>query len=76
MTKEWMLSEIKYEAARLLRAGNGVSLSPAERMEISIGLAFEKAERRLPMDDASDLYCDIDANYPEYVKAVEAILKA
>lgn len=76
MTKEWMLSEIKYDAARLLRDGNGASLSPADRMEIAIGIAFERAMSRLPMDDASDLYCDIDANYPEYVKAVESILKA
>jgi hypothetical protein len=29
---------------------------------------------RLPMDDASELYCDIDANYPDYVKAIESLL--
>jgi hypothetical protein len=74
MTQEWMLSEIKYDAARLLRDGNGASLSPADRMEISIGLAFEKAQRRLSMDDASDLYCDIDANFPAYVATVNALL--
>jgi hypothetical protein len=71
-----MLSEIKYSAARLLRDGNGASLSPADRMEIAIGIAFERAMARLPMDDASELYCDIDSNYPDYVEAVEAILKA
>lgn len=74
MTKEWMLSEIKYDAARLLRDGNGASLSPADRMEIAIGIAFERAMSRLPMDDASDLYCDIDANYLDYVAAIDALL--
>ena len=74
MAREWMLSEIKYSAARLLRDGNGASLSPADRMEIAIGIAFERAMARLPMDDASDLYCDIDTNYSDYVKAIEALL--
>ena len=74
MTKEWMISEIKYDAARLLRDVNGASLSPADRMEIAIGIAFERAMSRLPMDDASDLYCDIDANYPDYAAAINALL--
>ena len=75
MTENWMLGEIAYEAARSLAAGNGVSLSPADRMSIAIGLAFEKAESRLPLEDASELYCDLDANYPAYVAAVTAILE-
>lgn len=74
MKNDWMLSEIKYDAARLLRDGNGASLSPADRMEIAIGIAFERAMSRLPMDDASELYCDIDANYPDYVAAIDALL--
>jgi len=74
MRRIWMLSEIKYDAAELLRAGNGASLSPADRMETAIGIAFERAMARLPMDAASELYCDIDSNYPDYVEAVEAVL--
>ena len=74
MTENWMLAEIAYNAAESLAAGNGVSLSPDERMSIAIGLAYEKAERRLPLEDASALYCDLDDNYPAYVAAVEAIL--
>lgn len=75
MTENWMLYEIAYEAARSLAAGNGVSLSPEERMSIAIGLAYEKAERRLPLEDASALYCDLDENYPAYIAAVTAILE-
>ena len=74
MKNDWMISEIKYDAARLLRDGNGASLSPADRMEIAIGIAFERAMARLSMDDASDLYCDIDANYPDYVAAINSLL--
>jgi len=73
--QDWMLSEIAPEVVRLLRSGNGLNLSEESRIEIAIGLAFEKAMSRLPMDDASDLYCDLDENYNLYVAAIQEMSK-
>lgn len=73
--QNWMLSEIAPEVVRLLRSENGLNLSEESRIEIAIGLAFEKAMSRLPIDDASDLYCDIDDNYNLYVAAIKEMCK-
>ena len=71
MTQEWMLSEITLEAVRLLKAGNGLKLTEETRIDYAISIAFEKAQSRLPMDDAADLYCDLDDNYDVYVAAIK-----
>jgi hypothetical protein len=75
MTQDWMLSEIAPEVVRMLKAGNGLNLSEQSRIDIAIGLAFEKAMSRLPIDDASDLYCDLDENYNLYVAAIQEMSK-
>lgn len=75
MTQEWMLSEITYEAVRLLRAGNGLNLSEETRIDYAISIAFEKAQSRLPIDDATDLYCDLAKNYDIYAAAIKDMSK-
>ena len=69
---DWKIGLVTMEAVRLLNQPNSIDLPHDARVEMAIDLAYERLQSRLPFDDASDLYCDIDARFPEYVAAINA----
>lgn len=69
---DWKIGLVTMEAVRLLKQPNSVGLSHDARVAMAIDLAYERLQSGLPFDDASDLYCDIDARFPEYVAAINA----
>ena len=71
---DWKIGLVTMEAVRILREYQFSILGASHdtRVATAIGLAYDKLEGDLPFDDASDLYCDIDARFPEYVAAINA----
>ena len=69
---DWKIGLVTMEAVRILNQPNSINLPHDARVAMAIDLAYEKLQNGLPFDDASDLYCDIDARFPEYVAAINA----
>ena len=69
---DWKIGLVTMEAVRLLNQPNSIDLPHDARVAMAIDLAYERLQSRLPFDDASDLYCDIDARFSEYVAAINA----
>ena len=69
---DWKIGLVTMEAVRILNQPNSINLPQYARVEMAIDLAYERLQSGLPFDDASDLYCDIDARFPEYVAAINA----
>jgi hypothetical protein len=44
----------------------------ADDYDSAIGAGYRKLEAHLPFDEASDLYCDLDARWGVYLDAVRA----
>ena len=70
--QDWKIGLVTMEAVRILNQPNSINLPHDARVEMAIDLAYERLQSGLPFDDASDLYCDIDARFPEYVAAINA----
>jgi hypothetical protein len=70
MANDWKIPLLTIEAMPYLtRLGR----APTDNdYEVALSLGYERLERQLPLDDASDLYCDFDANYNDYMSAVRA----
>jgi hypothetical protein len=70
MSTDWKIPLLTIESmpylVQLNRAPN------EDDFEVALSLGYEKLERKLPLEDASDLYCDFDANYSDYVSAIRA----
>lgn len=69
---DWKIGLVTMEAVRLLNQPNSIGLPHDARVAMAIDLAYENLQGGLPFEDASDLYCDIDARFPEYVAAINA----
>lgn len=70
--QDWKIGLVTMEAVRILNQPNSINLPQDARVAMAIDLAYERLQSGLPFDDASDLYCDIDARFPEYVAAINA----
>ena len=70
MKNDWKIPLLTIEAMPYLtRLGRAPT---NDDYEIALSLGYERLERQLPLEDASDLYCDFDANYADYVSAIRA----
>jgi len=42
----------------------------ADDFDTAIGIGYRSLEAQLPFDEVSDLYCDLDARWSDYVSAL------